>query len=93
MELKREGKEPYDLQYKRLNFLTDMGYLVTWTDNYDDAVAYLESAAVVATTLSSGRSQEAIVAGLPRTLLGSWPRENEFGPRSNKDIESEGSNF
>jgi len=41
IEFKRLGEKPEPLQYHRLKVLNDRGLIATWTDNYDDAIAFL----------------------------------------------------
>lgn len=53
IEFKRPGHEPEPLQNHRLLELLAYGIPATWTDNYDDAVAFLEEQAKLgAQTLS-----------------------------------------
>ncbi len=91
IEWKRIGEEPYPLQYERIAELRSLGENVTWTDNFNDAVHYLET--LESEALSAPRDKNAPQSGGSGTLSRSWPRENDYSPRGNKDIDSEGSNF
>lgn len=43
LELKRKGNKPTSLQCKEILTLTEQGCQATWTDNYDDAITFLNS--------------------------------------------------
>lgn len=70
IEFKRVGKQPDDLQNHRIKVLRAMGILATWTDNYDDAVAFL-----AASVSDTGYAADAR-SGLCRVVSGPRPWED-----------------
>lgn len=55
IEFKRIGERPRKLQFYIMKQLAALGYNVFWTDNYEEAVAYLEACRKKTSSLPASR--------------------------------------
>ena len=75
IEFKRRGKKPTRIQTHRLSELQERQHIAVWTDNWGDAIDFLQ-ACVETTRLSEASDRAAAITSIRRSLPRSGTRED-----------------